>query len=186
MLFRSARLLQDDQPLLRRIALDVLVESIDQLDNKSVDHVSELNEHEATLAAQAAVVLGDELFIEHNYKPEFYKFIRACLSWRAAIDLSPFFDAIRLGPLALRDDRRERFAHEGDTEDDVAARIEIYEKHWQHSLLTLVGAGGLPDDLSELLASLDTEYGPLEVSEEERSEERRVGKECRSRWSPYK
>ena len=25
----------------------------------------------------------------------------------------------------------------------------------------------------------------LEVSLEERSEERRVGKECRSRWSPY-
>ena len=33
---------------------------------------------------------------------------------------------------------------------------------------------------------LDTEQGMLMIQGEElRSEERRVGKECRSRWSPY-
>src|SRR5260370_31051936 len=31
----------------------------------------------------------------------------------------------------------------------------------------------------------DIEHPQLEISLEERSEERRVGKECRSRWSPY-
>ena len=44
------------------------------------------------------------------------------------------------------------------------------------------------DDLRNLLS--DDEYAGLEeyLSESEsenRSEERRVGKECRSRWSPY-
>ena len=30
-----------------------------------------------------------------------------------------------------------------------------------------------------------TDFMPLQVEYKERSEERRVGKECRSRWSPY-
>src|ERR1051325_11134976 len=29
------------------------------------------------------------------------------------------------------------------------------------------------------------QYLPLRIADEDRSEERRVGKECRSRWSPY-
>ena len=38
------------------------------------------------------------------------------------------------------------------------------------------------------LSLIDEDYGQLEMGAEEdqyRSEERRVGKECRSRWSPY-
>ena len=31
----------------------------------------------------------------------------------------------------------------------------------------------------------DLENDELEVGDDDRSEERRVGKECRSRWSPY-
>ena len=34
-------------------------------------------------------------------------------------------------------------------------------------------------------AVLLTEYRGLSVADHRRSEERRVGKECRSRWSPY-
>ena len=39
----------------------------------------------------------------------------------------------------------------------------------------------LPDDLEKINLSLPTEI----YSADGRSEERRVGKECRSRWSPY-
>ena len=40
-------------------------------------------------------------------------------------------------------------------------------------------APGIPE------SELDTYQKMFQVSFEERSEERRVGKECRSRWSPY-
>ena len=33
--------------------------------------------------------------------------------------------------------------------------------------------------------NLLTTDGKLQLEEDKRSEERRVGKECRSRWSPY-
>src|SRR5258708_28535541 len=41
--------------------------------------------------------------------------------------------------------------------------------------------------LKDAIASTDiySERQPLRLDERERSEERRVGKECRSRWSPY-
>src|SRR5256886_6638007 len=38
---------------------------------------------------------------------------------------------------------------------------------------------------AKFLAELNTATAPLEAQAEQRSEERRVGKECRSRWSPY-
>ena len=37
----------------------------------------------------------------------------------------------------------------------------------------------------ELIADLCRKYAPRAVAVLNRSEERRVGKECRSRWSPY-
>ena len=42
-------------------------------------------------------------------------------------------------------------------------------------------------DRQPALALTDTDnmFGALEFSDKMRSEERRVGKECRSRWSPY-
>ena len=44
----------------------------------------------------------------------------------------------------------------------------------------------LATEVSELEASLKAKKEELRLtSEQERSEERRVGKECRSRWSPY-
>lgn len=162
-----SRLLQDNQPLLRRIALDVLAESIDLVEDKSPEHAAELDEREATLAQQASIVLGDESFIESDYRGEYVPFVRACFAWRAVIDVSPFHDAIRQGPPALRDERRERFAEDGDTEADTAARMEDYKKRWQHTMLTLVGPDGLPEDLRDMLAALDAEYGELEVRDGE-------------------
>src|SRR3712207_7649375 len=41
----------------------------------------------------------------------------------------------------------------------------------------------LADPVGAILGLLEPRRGPVEL--EERSEERRVGKECRSRWSPY-
>ncbi len=162
-----SRLLQDDQPLLRRIALDVLAEAIDQLEDKSAQHASELDEREKAIANQASVVLSDESFIESDYRGEHIPFIRACLAWHEVVDVSPFFDAIRQGPPALRDERRERFAHEGDTEADIATRMDDYKKRWQHTTLTLVGPAMLPEDLRDILTTLDAEYGVLEVQDGE-------------------
>lgn len=162
-----ARLLQDDQPLMRRIALDVLAEAIEHVEDKSDEHAAELRAHEAALVAQAAAVLTDATFTESDSRAEYVPFIRACLAWRAVVDVSPLFDSIRLGPPVLRDERRERFAYEGDTAADTEARIDAYLKRWQHTLLTLVGASGLPEDLREMLAALDEEYGTLEVRDGE-------------------
>lgn len=170
-----ARFLQDDQPLLRRIALDALAEAVDQVEDKSAEHASDLSEQEAALAAQAAVVLADESFSEGDYRPEYVQFIRACLGWRAVVDMSPLFDSIRLGPLALRDERRERFAYEGDAEEDTLARVESYRKRWRHALLMLVGADGLPEDMREMLAALEAEYGELGIRDGEFHEAGFVG-----------
>ena len=38
---------------------------------------------------------------------------------------------------------------------------------------------------NNLLYQFDLEKGKEIIGVDERSEERRVGKECRSRWSPY-
>src|SRR2546430_7888992 len=41
------------------------------------------------------------------------------------------------------------------------------------------------DDTAEIAAALRRRFPQLASPRRERSEERRVGKECRSRWSPY-
>ena len=41
------------------------------------------------------------------------------------------------------------------------------------------------DDLITVYGNIDKETIPPSLYTAERSEERRVGKECRSRWSPY-
>src|ERR1035441_9609832 len=57
------------------------------------------------------------------------------------------------------------------------------EALFQHRLLLLrPGQSGL-DPQAELIHLLDT--GRTRFHQQGRSEERRVGKECRSRWSPY-
>ena len=44
---------------------------------------------------------------------------------------------------------------------------------------------GLPKDVINLVFGVPHEISDYLLSRDERSEERRVGKECRSRWSPY-
>ena len=74
----------------------------------------------------------------------------------------------------------------GWTQKELAERLNVTDKavsKWERGL-------GFPDiKLIEPLAGL-LEVSVLELIrservEEDRSEERRVGKECRSRWSPY-
>lgn len=160
-----SHLLTDDQPLLRRIALDVLTEAIESVDDKSAAHAASLTQHETELVAAAVQVLADEAFIESDYRAEYLPFIRACLAWRSVVSTEPFFEAVRKGPLSLRDGRQERFAREGDTPEESEARRQDYGKRWQHTMLTLVGAEELPEDLCASLATLDEEYGVIEVQD---------------------
>src|ERR1051326_2311431 len=69
------------------------------------------------------------------------------------------------------------------------ADLDAYEARWSEpvavdyldwSLLTRGDLSGLPETAPQLLRVRD-----LDETERVRSEERRVGKECRSRWSPY-
>jgi hypothetical protein len=159
-------LLQDSQPLLRRIALDVLAEAIEGVADKSPEHAVSLSEDEQQAVAAARNVLSDEAFVESDYRGEYLPFVRACLSWRSAIDVSPFFEEIRKGPPLLRDARRERFAQEGTTPEEAEERREDYRKRWQHRMLSLVGHDELPDDLKARLTSLDEECGVIEVRDE--------------------
>ena len=54
------------------------------------------------------------------------------------------------------------------------------------NLLTYAGLRKLEDELHDLKVVKRKEVaGKIKEAREQRSEERRVGKECRSRWSPY-
>src|SRR2546421_9192925 len=58
-----------------------------------------------------------------------------------------------------------------------AQRNEILDAKDVSALVTRLRAGVITD--------IFRQFVPEESVEEQRSEERRVGKECRSRWSPY-
>ena len=67
---------------------------------------------------------------------------------------------------------------------------QIYEV--QDRAAEMAGLQALADELAAYDVVTATEVGggivpidPAERARRERSEERRVGKECRSRWSPY-
>ena len=65
------------------------------------------------------------------------------------------------------------------------------KKEWKLGFAAWIFAGYSPLKKQEtgLIVRLADEeefpFGCIEYREAERSEERRVGKECRSRWSPY-
>ena len=69
----------------------------------------------------------------------------------------------------------------------VICQFSVHEKYGclkdYVALLDFYLAGRLDTDSEGLL--LLTNNGRLQARIAERSEERRVGKECRSRWSPY-
>ena len=53
-------------------------------------------------------------------------------------------------------------------------------------ILVAVGKAGRPPKVQKVERIPLNGFGdPIELWKEARSEERRVGKECRSRWSPY-
>ena len=65
-------------------------------------------------------------------------------------------------------------------EEETISKLEENIKNLA-SVTTMLDAGKTPEEmLGVLLEGMD-----LEVTDTLRSEERRVGKECRSRWSPY-
>lgn len=167
------RMLEDDQPLLRRIALDALTDAIEGVKDKSALHAQELTPGETELVAAVERVLADESFIEGVYWAEYMPFMRACFSWRAAIDLTPFFDSVRSGPLDLRG---ERYCQKSDASQEADARREDRGRRWRHMMLTLVGGETLPKDLQEMRAELDADYGVLEVNDQT------IDLEIRSGW----
>ena len=64
-----------------------------------------------------------------------------------------------------------------------AADGKIAPQIWHVGMVRKPGTGHFPDAPSDSPSGL-THTGK-QISEAPRSEERRVGKECRSRWSPY-
>src|SRR2546428_12360737 len=62
--------------------------------------------------------------------------------------------------------------------------VESEQRRVRHLLLSHVAPGGLAQ-LREAAFHVEDIIHDLEGEPERRSEERRVGKECRSRWSPY-
>lgn len=156
-------LLDEKQPLLRRIALDVVAEAVEQLAQGKVPDGAAPGYH-ARLAAIANRILSDSTFVDSSYRGEYLPFVRACLQWRK-IDIEPFFEEIRQGPLSLRDARRESFARGDVTPEQAEQRRNDYRKRWQHTMLSLVGAADLPTDLGTALAELDKEYGTIEAQD---------------------
>ena len=69
------------------------------------------------------------------------------------------------------------------TVDDVAYDvIELYQNTPREEIVDIITKrhSVTAEDVEETLSDIDTLK-----DEHQRSEERRVGKECRSRWSPY-
>ena len=76
---------------------------------------------------------------------------------------------------------RRTFEEVGGYDEMIVLRDISFESHCEHHMAPIIGRvhiGYLPADkvvgISKLVRVVD-----------DRSEERRVGKECRSRWSPY-
>ena len=72
--------------------------------------------------------------------------------------------------------------------DDFTGATDIASFLVENGLPTVqingVPTGKMPEAIDALVISLKTRSCPV-VEATQRSEERRVGKECRSRWSPY-
>src|SRR5215813_8303979 len=68
--------------------------------------------------------------------------------------------------------------------DDVGCLIEIEAVGLEPACSQVLHVE-ITIDAGRGLEAARAKKGPIEWIETERSEERRVGKECRSRWSPY-
>ena len=77
-------------------------------------------------------------------------------------------------------------AHELEVKGDQLAAAG----HWEAALACYRQSEGLDDSRASIYEKLIAARDALDAARsgewhEDRSEERRVGKECRSRWSPY-
>src|SRR3989454_11704304 len=68
---------------------------------------------------------------------------------------------------------------------DVALILHADHSYNASTFAARVTASTLSDMHSAITSAIGALKGPLHGGANERSEERRVGKECRSRWSPY-
>src|SRR2546422_11607459 len=82
------------------------------------------------------------------------------------------FRSIDLAAEPVARERQHDQCRDGDEVADVAHPVVVRP--------LLRGAGG-----EEAIARVGAHDGAAEHDVRDRSEERRVGKECRSRWSPY-
>ena len=82
--------------------------------------------------------------------------------------------------------------HNGSVKQIVGGSLSDKDNHAKDNFVSLNDAGfyaqmykndGLKGGHIIILNSAQSEYYEKDI--EQRSEERRVGKECRSRWSPY-
>src|SRR2546427_13270328 len=67
---------------------------------------------------------------------------------------------------------------------DGRPQLAVHERHLELVLEVRHGADATHDAVGAL-AGDEVDEEPVERDDAQRSEERRVGKECRSRWSPY-
>ena len=104
----------------------------------------------------------------------------------------PKVDQIRkmFNRIAPQYDRLNRIISLGLDRSWRRRALHLLEPYQPHQVLDVAtGTGDLAIDLIHTIPSVKHVTG-IDISEEmmriaERSEERRVGKECRSRWSPY-
>src|SRR2546422_6641339 len=68
---------------------------------------------------------------------------------------------------------------DGTVRDAASPELERARRRLRETRARLIAA------LEGILRSLGPQHAPVDATVTVRSEERRVGKECRSRWSPY-
>src|SRR5258707_7691218 len=102
-------------------------------------------------------------------------------SVRAAASDGQFAAALRRTLLAWGIGRR---ASRLVPEDEFAAALRTAVPSLEELESLTIDGANLPDDIADRLWLLVSSLGVVENRAKLRSEERRVGKECRSRWSP--
>ena len=68
-----------------------------------------------------------------------------------------------------------------------AFKKSFLQKSWKYGKVKLLGDAEIVKQATGQQAIINSSNNELETAQQlaKRSEERRVGKECRSRWSPY-
>ena len=72
-----------------------------------------------------------------------------------------------------------------DAKQKFETYLESYDRSNDKVRLKIIHTYGVVHDMSEICHRMHLTEEDTELARIIRSEERRVGKECRSRWSPY-